>query len=171
MITPFTFRYRAFSLSFLILCLMVTGCGNDDRQDIDLSDAVVERPVDGVGHYVYALNLPRTVAAGEAFEAQMEWRTVGSVDPNARYTMDVVLEGPERKVWSIPSGANTVGELHLANWLSYDFEVPADFPAGTYDFGVRLRNANRDFEEVPLGYEASLSMEDGFYRLAQITVP
>ncbi|THH41254.1 hypothetical protein [Neolewinella litorea] len=167
--TRFFITFRGICCS-LALALYLFGCDSGNRQDIDLSDSVVEQPVDGVGHYVYAINLPHTVSAGESFEAQMEWRTVGSVDPNARYTMDVVLEGPERKVWSIPSGANTVGELHLANWLSYNFDVPSEFPAGNYVFGVRLRNANRDFEEVPLGYQSQLEMGDGFYRLAQIEV-
>ncbi|NJB85599.1 hypothetical protein GGR26_001344 [Lewinella marina] len=154
----------------LCVFLLPVACGPDNRQDIDLSDLVVEQPVDGVGHYVYAINLPQSVAAGESFDAQMEWRTVGGVDPNARYTMDVVLEGAERKEWSIPSGANTVGELHLANWLSYTFEVPASFPAGNYTFGVRLRDANRDLEEVPLGYLEELRMDDGYFRLGEIEV-
>ncbi|WP_157974611.1 hypothetical protein [Lewinella sp. IMCC34183] len=160
-----------FTLACLCLLLLLGGaCTNENQQAIDLSDDVVERPVDGVGHYVYALNLPRTVAPGERFEVQMEWRTVGSVDPNARYTMDVVLEGPQRKAWSIPAGANTVGELHLANWLSYPFEVPADFTAGEYRLGVRLRNERRDGEEVPMGYVADRKMDEGFYRLAELRV-
>lgn len=150
-----------------LLSLILLGCGsNADRRDIDLSDSVVEQPTDGVGHYVYALTVPTSIAAGDKFDVQMEWRTVGSVDPNARYTMDITLQGPKSRIYSIPSGANTVGELHLANWLSYTFEVPADFPAGTYDLGVRLRDSNRDLREVPLGYKPELAMEDGFYRLA-----
>ncbi|MBB4077738.1 hypothetical protein GGR28_000339 [Lewinella aquimaris] len=159
-------------MKFLAVFILLIGsfaCGsNGNRQDIDLSDQVVESPVDGVGHYVYALNLPETITAGEKFEVQMEWRTVGSVDPNARYTMDVTLAGPATKVYSVPSGANTVGELHLANWLSYRFDVPADFSPGTYMVGVRLRDANRDLQEVPLGYKESLNMSDGFYRLGSV---
>ena len=150
---------------FFSACDITTG-----RQWIDLSDAVVDRPVDGVGHYVYALTLPETVAAGEDLEVQMEWRTVGSVDPNARYTMDIRIDGPAEKTFSLPSGANTVGELHLANWLNYDFAVPQDFPAGTYELGVRLRDDNRDLVEVPLGYADSLRLSDGFYRLARFAV-
>ncbi len=156
-------------LPLALLALLCT-CGPANRQDLDLSDEVIENPADGVGHYVYAINLPAEVAPGERFEAQMEWRTVGGVDPNARYTMDVVLEGPQRKVWSLPAGANTVGELHLANWLSYPFTVPADFPTGTYTFGVRLRDENRDGVQVPLAFKESRRMDEGFYRLAEITV-
>ena len=159
-------------MKFLLsLCLLLAACaGEENLQWIDLSDAVVDRPVDGVGHYVYALTVPKRIAAGEDLEVQMEWRTVGSVDPNARYTMDVRLSGPAEKEFSIPAGANTVGELHLANWLSYDFAVPEDFPAGTYDLGVRLRDSNRDFAEVPLGYTDSLRLEGGYFRLARFAV-
>lgn len=156
-------------LSLLIGSLLFA-CASGDRQEIDLSDSVVDEPVDGVGHYVYALSLPRTVAAGEDFDAQMEWRTVGSVDPNARYTMDAILTGPETKVYSLPSGANTVGELHLANWLSYTFRVPENFPAGTYTFGVRLTDEVGDGGEVPLGFLPELEIADGFFRLADIEV-
>ena len=154
----------------LPLLALLISCSPNDRQEVDLSDQVVERPVDGVGHYIYALSLPTSVAAGEDLDVQMEWRTVGSVDPNARYTMEVILKGAKQKVYAIPSGANTVGELHLANWLSYDFAVPADFPAGPYELGVRLRDANRDSREVPLGYQDELKMGDGFYRLAELNI-
>lgn len=144
-------------------------CGsNAGMQTIDLSDKVVVKPADGVGHYVYAMSIPETVRVGEKFEAQMEWRTVGGVDPNARYTMDVILLGGASKIYEIPAGANTVGELHLANWFSYSFLVPADFPAGEYVFGVRLRDAERDFRQVPLGFDSDLEMKDGFYRLASV---
>lgn len=156
-------------LTFLTL-LTLSACGPTNRQDIDLSGYVVEEPVDGVGHYVYALNVPERVSAGESFEAQMEWRTVGSVDPNARYTMEVILSGPSSTTYAIPSGANTVGELHLANWLSYPIQVPNDFAPGTYDFGVRLLDELGGRGSVPLGYRPELAMEDGFYRLARITV-
>lgn len=160
-----------FIFGLTLIGATMLSCGsNADRQHIDLSDSVVERPVDGVGHYVYALSIPNSVAAGEEFEVQMEWRTVGSVDPNARYTMDVLLKGPQEKIYSIPSGANTVGELHLANWLSYTFGVPADFPPGNYELGVRLRDSNRDLREVPLGYQPDLAMADGFYRLGTLAV-
>ncbi len=158
-----------FTRFLLILLPLLSACtGSEGRQQIDLSDSVVERPVDGVGHYVYALSLPTQVAAGETFEVQMEWRTVGSVDPNARYTMDLLLSGPRTKVYSLPSGANTVGELHLANWLSYPIQVPEDFTSGTYALGVRLRNEKREGQQVPLGFRSELEMPDGFYRLAGI---
>ena len=159
---------RTFAIALLVLLLACAG--EENRQWIDLSDAVVERPVDGVGHYVYALTVPKRVDAGEDLAVQMEWRTVGSVDPNARYTMDVRLSGPAQKMFSLPSGANTVGELHLTNWLSYDFAVPDEFPAGRYALGVRLRDSNRDFVQVPLGYADSLRLDDGFYRLAYVEV-
>ncbi|WP_157976278.1 hypothetical protein [Lewinella sp. IMCC34191] len=152
----------------ILLCLF--SCGNEDRQNIDLSDQVVTKPVDGVGHYVYALTIPKTVAPGEKFDVQMEWRTVGSVDPNARYTMEAILTGPKAKVYSLPSGANTVGELHLANWLSYDFLVPEDFPAGEYAFGVRLLDEVGDGGDVPLGFVPEMEITDGYYRLANIAV-
>lgn len=154
----------------LLLSVCVLACTPNDRQQIDLSDSVVSEPIDGVGHYVYALTIPRDVEAGDKFEVQMEWRTVGSVDPNARYTMDAILTGPETKIYSIPSGANTVGELHLANWLSYTFPVPAEFPAGTYTFGVRLTDEVGDGGEVPLGFIPELEIRDGFFRLAEIAV-
>ena len=155
----------------LALFILFTSCaGSSNRQEIDLSDAVVRNPVDGVGHYVYAMSMPREVAPGDELDVQMEWRTVGSVDPNARYTMDVRLSGPAQKDFAIPAGANTVGELHLANWLSYDFEVPENFPAGEYVLAVRLRDSARDFAQVPLGYRQELRMEDGFYRLGEFTV-
>ena len=157
------------SLILLGFCTLLA-CGRANQQEIDLSDYVIEEPVDGVGHYVYALNLPQEVRPGERFEAQMEWRTVGSVDPNARYTMEVILSGPAEKTYAIPSGANTVGELHLANWLSYPFRVPDDFAPGTYDFGVRLRDELGNRGAVPLGYRPELAMEDGYFRLARITV-
>ncbi len=158
-----------YHLLFLLPLALFTGCGiGDARQEIDLSDSVVEQPVDGVGHYIYALSIPERIEAGKSFEVQMEWRTVGGVDPNARYTMDLILEGPESKIYSLPSGANTVGELHLANWLSYPIEVPEGFPSGTYELGVRLRNELSDGQEVPLGFKPELKMQDGFYRLASV---
>ncbi len=156
---------------FLPFVLLLPACSDSaNRQEIDLSDAVTENPADGVGHYVYAMNMPREVSPGEDLDVQMEWRTVGSVDPNARYTMDVRLIGPARKDFSIPSGANTVGELHLANWLSYDFAVPENFPAGDYVLAVRLRDSARDFQEVPLGYRDERLVGDGFYRLGEFRV-
>lgn len=162
-------------IRYLLPLILLLACEDPNRQDIDLSDRVVERPSDGVGHYVYALSLPRTVAPGEEFEVQMEWRTVGSVDPNARYQMDVILKGEtDEKVYSIPAAANTVGELHLANWLSYEFEVPENFPAGEYTLGIRLRDALDDSAQpdlfVPLGYRRELDMADGFSRLASLAV-
>ena len=135
-----------------------------------MSDQVVAQPSDGIGHYVYALSLPTAVAAGEEFEVQMEWRTVGSVDPNARYTMNALLLGPDRKVYSVPAGANTAGEVHLANWLSYRFEVPSDFTPGDYTFGIKLTDEVGDRGEVPLGFKPELRMADGFFRLADLTV-
>lgn len=154
----------------VLVFLFPLACGPSNRQDLDLSDYVVDQPLDGVGHYVYALNLPERVRPGEAFEVQMEWRTVGSVDPNARYTMEMILTGPATKTYAIPSGANTVGELHLANWLSYPLRVPEDFTPGTYDFGVRLRDELGDRGSVPLGYREERAMGDGYYRLARVTV-
>jgi hypothetical protein len=113
----------------LFLLLGLCSCyGSEGRQNIDLSDAVIERPVDGIGHYVYALSLPEKVGAGRPMDIQMEWRTAGSVDPNARYVMDVRFSGPATKDYSIASSANTVGELHLNNWLSHRFQVPTNFP-------------------------------------------
>ena len=167
-----TYARRPFLfLSFLIaLGVMLGTCGPANRQDIDLSDELIDDPVDGVGHYVYAINLSVTVAPGEKFEAQMEWRTVGSVDPNARYTMDIILKGPQEKVWSIPPGANTVGELHLANWLSYPFTIPENFSTGTYAFGVRLRDELKDGQQVGMAFKESRAMGDGFYRLGDIEV-
>lgn len=157
---------------FLIALL---GCHNAEYQEIDLSDRVLAEPADGVGHYVYAMSLPRQVVPGERFEAQMEWRTVGSVDPNARYLMDVVLRGESaEKIYDVPASANTVGELHISNWLSYRFDVPADFPPGPYAFGIRLRDAvNETVGEqlfVPLGYRPEFDMADGFSRLATLEV-
>ena len=155
----------------LLLSFALISCGPPNRQDLDLSDFVVEKPSDGIGHYVYAINLPASVAAGGRLDAQMEWRTVGSVDPNSRYAMDVVLDGPGRTEFTVPADANTVGELHLANWLSYNFDVPADLAPGSYQFGVRLRDERRDNGVVPLGYREDLRMgEDGFYRIATVEV-
>ena len=155
---------------FLLLLTCLFACSDADRRSIDLSDQVVSEPEDGVGHYVYALSLPAAVAAGDDFEVQMEWRTVGSVDPNARYTMNAILLGPDRKVYSVPAGANTVGEVHLANWLSYDFAVPADFTPGDYVFGIKLTDEVGDGGDVPLGFLPEMRMADGFFRLADIAV-
>ncbi|CAH1000164.1 hypothetical protein LEM8419_01311 [Neolewinella maritima] len=171
--TTSTRKDRAMQLFILCattLFLLFSCSGPVDRQEIDLSDQVVAQPVDGVGHYVYAMSIPKEVAVGTKLDAQMEWRTVGSVDPNARYTMDIQFSGPDNKIYSYPSGANTVGELHLANWLSYDLLIPPDFTPGAYTFGVRLRDSNRDFEAVPLGYRTDLLGTDGFYTLAEFAV-
>ena len=158
-----------YSLLFVLLTCVLS-CDTTERRSIDLSDQVVSEPSDGVGHYVYALSLPATVAAGDDFEVQMEWRTVGSVDPNARYTMNAILIGPDRKVYTVPAGANTAGEVHLANWLSYNFEVPADFTPGDYVFGIKLTDEVGDGGDVPLGFLPELQMADGFFRLADIQV-
>jgi hypothetical protein len=169
-ITPYPYLIPMRTLLILAVfsfLLIGTGCGpGGERQDIDLSEEVVTTPADGVGHYVYALNLPVSRTPGSDLDVQMEWRTVGGVDPNARYTMDIRISGPASKTYSIPAGANTVGELHLSNWLNYDFTIPADFPTGTYELAVRLRDANRDLREVPLGYRDNRKLDDGFYRLA-----
>lgn len=158
-------------LSLISITCTLVSCSTDPNiHFIDLSEAVVEKPEDGVGHYVYALSLPYRVSPGEDLSIQMEWRTVGGVDPNARYTMDLILQGPSTKTYEVPSGANTVGELHLANWLSYDFEVPQDFPTGEYTIGVRLRDASRDLATVPLGFRAERAMDDGFYRVATVEI-
>lgn len=156
---------------YLLLAVLFISCeGNPNRQEIDLSDRVIENPDDGVGHYVYALALPKTTTPGEDFEVQMEWRTVGGVDPNARYTMDLVLTGPDRKEYEFPAGANTVGELHLANWLSYRLDVPAGFEPGNYALGVRIRDANKNFQRVEMGFVDELKIEEGFYELAHLEV-
>lgn len=144
--------------------------GAEGRQNIDLSDAVAERPVDGIGHYVYALSLPERVEAGRPMDIQMEWRTAGSVDPNARYVMDIRFSGPATKDYTVASSANTVGELHLNNWLSHRFVVPDDFPEGTYTVGVRLRDEKNNLATVPVGYRQERAMEDGFWRLADFAV-
>jgi hypothetical protein len=155
----------------LFLLLGLCSCyGSEGRQNIDLSDAVIERPVDGIGHYVYALSLPEKVGAGRPMDIQMEWRTAGSVDPNARYVMDVRFSGPATKDYSIASSANTVGELHLNNWLSHRFQVPTNFPPGIYTVGVRLRDEKKSMATVPVGYKPDRKMEDGFWRLAEFEV-
>ena len=157
------------SPSVFFVLLLSLACGsNAGVRSIDLSDRVVEKPPDGIGHYVYALSLPEVAEVGEAFEVQMEWRTVGGVDPNARYTLDVRLVGPARRTYSFPAGANTVGELHLANWFSHAFAVAADFPVGEYDLEVRLRDANKDDAQVPLGFDPQMITTEGYYRLATL---
>ena len=155
---------------FLLTLACLLSCTDVERRSIDLSDQIDSQPSDGIGHYVYALSLPKSVAAGEDFGVQMEWRTAGSVDPNARYTMNAILSGPDRKVYTVPAGANTAGEVHLANWLSYDFTVPSDFTPGNYTFGIKLTDEVSDGGDIPLGYKAELRMADGFYRLADIEV-
>lgn len=156
---------------FFFMFLGLLSCyGSEGRQNIDLSDAVAERPVDGIGHYVYALSLPERVSAGQPMDIQMEWRTAGSVNPNARYVMDIRLTGPATKDYSVASSANTVGELHLNNWLSHRFRIPNDFPAGTYTVGVRLRDEKQSMATVPVGYQPDRAMTDGFWRLASIEV-
>lgn len=156
-------------LTVLLFFLLSTACDRSDRQEIDLSDAVLEVPSDGIGHYVYALSLPVAVSPGNNLDVQMEWRTVGPVDPTSRYAMEVILDGPDQNIYTVRENENTVGEYHLANWFSYDFLVPPDFRSGTYAVGVRLRD--KDGNVIPLGYTDDLRMPlSGFYRLGQVLV-
>ena len=154
----------------LLLLSLLCSCGPADRQDLDFSDRVAERPADGIGHYIYALNLPQRVAPGGRLDVQMEWRTVGPVDPKSRYDMDLLLTGPARHEFTVKADANTVGELHLANWMNHYFTVPAELPPGRYVLGVRLRDARRDGAVVPLGYrdEFRIPNTEGYYRLAEL---
>ncbi len=157
-------------LPLLLPLFLLLSCGPKDRQDLDLSSEVVDAPLDGIGHYVYALNLSERVAAGTQMDVQMEWRTVGPGDPKSRYTMEVVLDGTTRKVYTVSANANTVGELHISNWHSYFFDIPADFPLGEYTLGVRIRDEEKDGLIVPLGYVAAREMGEGFYRLAEVEI-
>ena len=159
------------ALCGLLLLLSLPTCGPPNRQDVDLSQAAVTSPEDGIGHYVYAFNAPETVRPGGQLDIQMEWRTVSSVDPQARYAMDVALLGNGRQqVWSVPPSANNVGELHINNWLGYFFDVPEDFPEGDYDLAVRVRNVQQDNAVLPLGYRDEYRLSDGFYRIGTIGV-
>ncbi len=163
---PFT------SLVFiLLLCALIPfgiqGCG-PANQNIDLSDQVDDHPADGIGHYVYALTLPTTVAAGKTLPLAMEWRTVGPVDPTSRYELDILLDGPARKVYQYLPSNNTIGEYHLSNWQTYRLDVPADFPAGTYAVAVAI--SQPDGTPVPLGFKQSLKYDQDFYRIATIEV-
>jgi hypothetical protein len=153
----------------LLLLTVVTSCDRSDRQEIDLSNTVIEIPADGIGHYVYALSLPVVVFPGSDLDVQMEWRTVGPVDPIAHYAMEIIVDGPDQKIYTVRENENTVGEYHLANWLSYYFLIPTDFRSGTYTVGVRLRD--QDGSVIPLGFTNDLRMEPaGFYRLGQVLV-
>ena len=153
-----------------VLLLLLTACSNGNRQEIDLSDRVVANPADGLGHYVYALSLPQQVAPGELLSVEMDWRTVGPADGRKRYALDVLLEGPARKVYPIRANENTVGEINLINWFGYSFPVPRDFPAGDYVLGVRLRDVAENDRVVTLGFDPELALADGFYRVAGLKV-
>lgn len=155
----------------LLLCTPIifgtVACG-PAKQNIDLSDHVNDRPADGIGHYVYALTLPTSVAAGETLPLAMEWRTVGPVDPTARYGLDILLDGPARKVFHYLPSNNTIGEYHLSNWQTYRLDVPVDFPEGSYAVAVAINQPNGT--PVPLGFDRSLKFEQDFYRIATIKV-
>ena len=155
----------------LLLGLLLTACGGGaNRQEIDLSDQVTDQPADGIGHYVYALSLPKTISPGETLEVLMDWRTVGPADGRKRYAMEVLLDGPDRKVYYVDENQSTVGEINLVNWLNYYFPVPEDFTAGEYTVGVRLLDVGNGDAVVPLGFSEELGMGDGFYRVAALTV-
>ena len=141
-----------------------------ENQLTDLSEHIEPNPSDGIGHYVYALTASPTVAPGESYNVGMEWRTVGPADPTSsgRYTMDLQLTGPTTKVYTVGPSANTIGEYHLTNWLEHRFAIPADFPQGEYQVGVRVRDA--EGAVVPLGYVADRALGEGFYLLTTVLV-
>lgn len=155
-------------LSYFALLLLLCTCGRAPQRTIDLSDQVTENPEDGIGHYVYALTLPETVAPGSTLPLAMEWRTVGPVDPTARYALDILLDGPRRKSYRYAPSNNTVGEYHLANWQTYRLKLPEDFPAGTYTVAVAIYDA--EGQPVTLGFKQDLVYEAGYYRLAEVEV-
>ena len=160
-------------LRYLLPLLLLAICACQPatpRQEIDLTDRVVTTPEDGIGHYVYALSLPERVAPGGTLDVQMDWRTVGPADGRRRYAMEVLLDGPARKDYTIRENENTVGEINLINWFNHDFAVPANFPAGEYTVAVRLLDATNNNETVPLGFEPELALGDGFYRIATVAV-
>ncbi len=134
----------------------------------DLSEYAAKTPEDGIGHYVYALTAPETVAPGDKYNIAMEWRTVGPADPTASYGLDVRLKGPDTKVYNIAPSANTVGEYHLTNWLEYHLAVPQGFPPGDYTVSVRVIDG--DQRSLPLGFKEELREDDGYYRITSVRV-
>lgn len=156
------------TLTFLALILTLCTCGRAPQETINLSDRIVGQPTDGIGHYVYALTLPATIAPGETLPLAMEWRTVGPVDPTARYALDILLDGPERKVFSYAPSNNTVGEYHLTNWQTYRLKIPTDFTAGEYTVAVGIKDTNG--EPVILGFKNDMIYEEHFYEVAEVTV-
>lgn len=160
------------SLILTLPLLLFVACDpHPNRQEIDLTDQLTDNPVDGIGHYVYALALPERVAAGGELQIQMDWRTVGPADGRKRYPMDVLLAGPERQEFNVDANRSTVGEINLVNWLNYRFALREDLPPGKYEVGVRLRDpATGGTEAVPLGFVDELKMGEGFYRVAEVEV-
>ena len=157
-------------LPLFLLFLFACGSGTG-RQEIDLSERTVAKPVDGVGHYVYALALPEAIAPGETLEIQMDWRTVGPADMRKRYELEMRLSGPAAsKVYKVSKSLNTVGEANLVNWINYYFPLAGDFPAGRYAVEVRLLDETRADGTVPLGFVAEMAVGDGFYKVAEINV-
>lgn len=155
------------ALTFLALVLVLCTCG-PAQHTVDLSDRIVEKPADGIGHYVYALTLPTTVAPGKTLPLAMEWRTVGPVDPTARYALTILLDGPDRRTYRYAPSNNTVGEYHLSNWQTYRLDIPETFAAGTYAVAVGIE----DTEGIPvvLGFEKTMVYEGRFYRVAEVVV-
>lgn len=153
------------------LLLLLTACNSGTgRQEIDLTESTISNPTDGVGHYVYALSLPESIAAGETLEIQMDWRTVGPADMRKRYDLELRLNGPASKVYRVDKSLNTIGEANLVNWINYFFPIPADFPAGSYSVEVRLVDEARAGGFVPLGFKIDMKNGDGFWRVAKIRI-
>ena len=161
---------RLLSFVLLILLISLTACGPANRQEIDLSDQTIDKPADGIGHYVYALSMPQTIKPGETLEIQMDWRTVGPADGRKRYAMDVRLAGPQEIVFDVDPSVSTVGEINLVNWLNYYFKLPTDFTPGVYSVAVRLREGDSNDQIVQLGFDPSLAAGEGFYRVGELTV-
>lgn len=155
----------------LLFCTLAAGgilsCG-PAQNTINLSDRVVENPADGIGHYVFALTLPTTMVPGATLPLAMEWRTVGPVDPTARYALEILLDGPDRKVYRYTPSNNTVGEYHLSNWQTYRLKIPSAFTPGEYTVAVAIENSNG--QPVTLGFEKDMVYEGSFYRVAQVMV-
>ncbi|TXF89625.1 hypothetical protein FUA23_09230 [Neolewinella aurantiaca] len=158
-------------LSFLLLLSLLSACNSGTgRQEIDLTERTIANPADGVGHYVYALSLPESIAAGETLEIQMDWRTVGPADMRKRYDLEMRLNGPSTKIYRVDKSLNTVGEANLVNWINYFFDVPANFPAGSYSVEVRLLDETRVEGFVSLGFQQDMAAGDGFWRVAEIEI-
>lgn len=158
---------RYFFLLFALGVLLVS-CDRDDFQQIRLADQTVTKPADGIGHYVFAATLPHTVTPGITLPLAMEWRTIGPVDPTARYALTILLAGPTQKTYRYAPSNNTVGEYHLSNWQTYNLKIPADFPAGTYTVAVGIEST--EGESIVLGFQPDLLLRDGFYRIAEVGV-